>query len=73
MQAAAERFIDAQKANGCTALHLAAQSDHAEMVELLVRGGCKVEVKNRSGLKAIEVAQQLQRSRAVQSLQALCP
>ena len=50
-----ETYINAQKADGCTALHLAAASDLAEMVDLLVQAGADFTIKNRNGLTPLDV------------------
>jgi len=64
-----EKYMDSQKADGCTPLHLAAAADHVEMLDILLAAGAKTTLKNRSGLTALQVAQQQQRSNALVRLQ----
>lgn len=65
-----EKFIHGQKANGWTALHLAAGSDHADMIDLLIDAGCDRTIRNRNGQTALDVARAQQRSRAILRLES---
>ena len=54
---------------GCTPLHLGAAADHVEMLDILLAAGAKTDIKNRSGLTALQVAQSQGRSNAMLRLQ----
>lgn len=46
-------LVDAQDAEGDTALHMAAQEGHEEAVSILLEYGARRDIRNKEGLLAI--------------------
>ncbi|XP_041968079.1 E3 ubiquitin-protein ligase MIB1 isoform X2 [Aricia agestis] len=61
-------IIDDAKDDGYTALHLAAFNNHAEVAELLVRGGARLDLQNANLQTALHLAVERQHTQIVRLL-----
>jgi ankyrin repeat protein len=50
------RLVDCKDEDGYTALHYAAESGQAEVMELLVKKGAEVEARTNKGVTALQIA-----------------
>lgn len=57
-----EKYVDAQKVDGNTPLHLAVLANHKDCVDSLINFGCDINLENRNGQKAIDLARMHNRS-----------
>lgn len=63
-------IVDDAKDDGYTALHLAALNNHAEVAELLVRGGARPDLQNANLQTALHLAVERQHTQIVRLLVA---
>ncbi|KAG6459755.1 hypothetical protein O3G_MSEX011597, partial [Manduca sexta] len=63
-------IVDDAKDDGYTALHLAALNNHAEVAELLVRGGARPDLQNANMQTALHLAVERQHTQIVRLLVA---
>mmetsp|Transcript_14180 Transcript_14180/g.19763 ORF Transcript_14180/g.19763 Transcript_14180/m.19763 type:complete len:185 (+) Transcript_14180:22-576(+) len=64
------KLLDKQNRHGLTALHYASERGHDEIVELLLKAGCDVNVQDNEGQTALHWASTMSQKRTIELLLA---